>query len=39
LTKDTYENLNGAEHHFNIMEELYEKDNLTDDEKAAMSIG
>lgn len=36
LTKDTYENLNSAEHHFNIMEELYEKDNLTDDEKAAI---
>jgi hypothetical protein len=36
LTKDTYENLNSAEYHFNIMEELYEKDNLTDDEKAAI---
>ena len=36
LTKDTYENLNGAEYHFNIMEELYEKDNLTDEEKAAI---
>ena len=36
LTKDTYENLNSAEHHFNILEELYEKDNLTDDEKAAI---
>ena len=36
LTKDTSENLNSAEYHLNIMEELYEKDNLTDDEKAAI---
>lgn len=36
LTKDKYDNLDMAEYHFNIMEELYEKDNLTDDEKAAI---
>lgn len=34
LTKEAYDNLNAAEYHFNIMEDLYEKDNLTDDEKA-----
>ena len=35
-TKDVYDNLKGAEYHFNRMEELYEKDNLTDDEKATI---
>lgn len=34
LTKEAYDNLNAAEYHFNIMEDLYEKDNLTDYEKA-----
>lgn len=35
-TKDKYDSLDGAEYHFNILEELYEKENLTDDEKASM---
>ena len=34
--KDKYDNLESAEYHFNILEELYEKENLTDNEKASM---
>lgn len=35
-TKDKYDSLDGAEYHFNILKELYEKENLADDEKASM---
>lgn len=36
LKKEEYENLNGAEYYFNRMKKLYEKENLTDDEKATI---
>ena len=36
LTKDKYDSLDMAEYHFNIMEDLYQKDILTDEEKANM---
>lgn len=37
LKKEEYENLNGAEYYFNRMKKLYEKDNLTDEEKIAIA--
>lgn len=37
LKKEEYENLNGAEYYFNRMKELYEKENVTDEEKIAIA--
>lgn len=35
-TRAEYDNLDSAEYHFNMLEELYKKSNPTDDEKASM---